>query len=149
MNHLSSIAGLEPFQILTIGLGLVIFLLTFEMIRRDLLRTTYALLWLVIGLAIVLVGIFPDTVNLLQRYTTMTYQTAMLFLVFGFMLLLMMQFSIIISRLSARNKMLTQDVAILREKLRQVAERIGGEESTNRESASPTATSEDSPSAEK
>ena len=149
MNHLSSIAGLAPFQILTIALGLVIFLLTFEMIRRDLLRTAYALLWLVIGLAIVLVGIFPDTLNLLKRYTGMEYQTAMLFLVFGFMLLLMMQFSIIISRLSARNKMLTQDVAILREQLRQVAERIGDQKSTDRESASSTATSEDSPSAEK
>jgi len=149
MNHLASIAGLEPFQILTICLGVVVFLLTFEMIRRDLLRTAYALLWLAIGLAIVFIGIFPDTLNRLQRYTSMTYQTAMLFLVFGFMLLLMMQYSIIISRLSARNKMLTQDVAILREKLRQVAERIGGRESADRAPGSPTATSEDSPSAEK
>ncbi len=149
MNHLASIAGLEPFQILTIALGLVIFLLTFEMIRRDLLRTAYALLWLVIGLAIVLVGIFPYTVDLLKRYTGMLPPTAMLFLVFGFMLLLMMQYSIIISRLSARNKMLTQDVAILREKLRQVAEHIGGQESADRAPGSPTATSEDSPPAEK
>ncbi|NIA21739.1 MAG: DUF2304 family protein [Anaerolineaceae bacterium] len=149
MNQLASIAGLAPFQILTIGLGLVIFILTFEMIRRDLLRTAYALLWLVIGLAIVFIGIFPDTVNLLQRYTSMTYQTAMLFLVFGFVLLLMMQFSIIISRLSARNKMLTQDVAILREQLRQVAERVGGRESEDRKAGASSATSGDSPSAEK
>ena len=149
MNQLGSIGGLEPFQIMTICLGAVVFLLTFEMIRRDLLRTAYALLWLAIGLAIVLVGIFPYTVNLLKRYAGMTPQGAMLFLVFGFMLLLMMQYSIIISRLSARNKMLTQDVAILREKLRQMAERIGGRKSADRAPGSPTATSEDSPSAEK
>ncbi|MBN2583649.1 MAG: DUF2304 domain-containing protein [Planctomycetes bacterium] len=127
MNALASIGGLEPFQILTIGLGLVIFLLTFEMIRRDLLRTAYALLWLISGLAVALIGLFPDTVNLLQKYTGMTYQTGMLFCVFGFVLLLMMQYSIIISRLSARNKLLTQDLAILREQVRRLNERVNPE----------------------
>jgi hypothetical protein len=125
MNTIAAIGGLEPFQILTLGLGLLIFLLTFEIIRRDLLRTAYALLWLASGIAVALIGLFPNVINLLQKYTGMTYQTGMLFSIFGFVLLLMMQYSIIISRLSARNKLLTQDVAILREQVRRLAARVG------------------------
>ncbi len=124
MNAIALIGDLKPFQVLTIGMGLVLFLLTFEMIRRDLLRTAYALLWLASGLAVALIGLFPDAVNLLAKYTGMNYQTGMLFSVFGFVLLLMMQYSIIISRLSTRNKLLTQDVANLREQVRRLAVRI-------------------------
>ena len=102
---------------LTMALGVAIVVLTVELIRRDLLRTAYALLWLLAGLVVIVVGIFPNVVGWLQRLTGMNYQTAMLFVIFGFVLLLLMQFSVIISRLSHRNKDLAQDLALLRQQL--------------------------------
>jgi len=111
-------------KVLTVGLGAGICLLTLELTRRDLLRTAYALLWFLSGGVVIVIGLFPPILDLLQRLTGMTYQTAMLFCIFGFMLLLMMQFSIIISQLSHRNKNLTQDVAILREEMRQLADKV-------------------------
>ncbi len=105
-------------QIMTVGLGLIILLLTLEMIRRDLLRTAYALIWLLTGIAVAIVGFWPDFfLNRLIQLTGMDRQTAMLFVVFGFMLVLLMQYSIIISRVSNRTKHLAQDLAILRQQL--------------------------------
>lgn len=103
---------------LTISLGLIILLLTLELIRRDLLRTAYALIWLLTGLVITVVGLSPVFfLNALMNIKGMNYQTAMLSVIFIFMLALLMQYSIIISRLSSRNKHLTQDVAILRQQV--------------------------------
>ena len=111
-------------KMLTVGLGAAVCLLTLELTRRDLLRMAYALLWLLSGAVIILIGLFPPVLDLLQRVTGMNYQTAMLFCVFGFMVLLMMQFSILVSRLSHRNKNLAQDVAILREQVRELSEKV-------------------------
>ena len=107
-------------KILTIGLGAAVCVLTIELIRRDLLRTAYAMLWLVSSLAVIAIGLFPGLLDRLQRFTGMNYQTAMLFVIFGFVLLLLMQYSIIISRLSNRNKHLAQDVALLRQEMDQL-----------------------------
>ena len=104
---------------LVITLGAVICIITIDMIRRDLLRTAYALLWLLSGVVVIFIGVFPGSLQLLV-HTGMVYQTAMLFIVFAFMLVLMMQYSIIISRISNRNKHLAQDLAILREEMRRL-----------------------------
>jgi hypothetical protein len=104
----------------TVLLGGLICLATVELIRRDLLRTAYALIWLASGLAIALIGFFSSGFFfLVQKYSGMLYQTFILFCVLSFAIILLMQFSILISRLSDRNKRLTQDVAILQEELRQ------------------------------
>ena len=124
MNPLAfQVTPLLTIQTLTISLGAVICLLTLELIRRDLLRLAYALVWLLSGAIVIVIGIFPSILDLLQQITGMNYQTAMLFCVFGFVLLLLMQYSIILSRLSLGNKVLTQEVALLREELRQAAEK--------------------------
>ena len=137
-----NLAPMVVIKVLTISLGLFIMLLTLEMIRRDLLRTAYALIWLLTGLVIAIVGLWPNFfLTALINLTGMNYQTAMLFIVFGFMLVLLMQYSIIISRLSNRNKHLAQDVAILRQ---QVTQHLGLEQGNppaaqSRERATPGA----------
>ncbi len=106
-------------QALTVLLGGLICVATVELIRRDLLRTAYALIWLAAGVAVALIGLFSSGFfYLVQKYTGMLYQTFILFCILSFAIILMMQFSILISRLSDRNKRLTQDVAILQEELR-------------------------------
>ena len=126
MSLLASQEGsLITIKALTLGLGLGIILLTVELIRRDLLRMSYALLWLASGAVVVFVGLFPSVLEGLGRLTGMNYHTAMQFCIFGFLLLLMMQFSIIISRLSHRHKLLAQELALLREDLRQLSDKSG------------------------
>ena len=118
-------ASLLTVKALTVGLGAVVILFTVELIRRDLLRMSYALVWLTSGAVVMLVGLFPPLLGLLQRLTGMNYQTAMQFCIFGFLLLMLMQFSIIISRLSHRDKNLAQELALLREEVRRLSDKAG------------------------
>jgi len=126
---------------LTVLLGGLICLVTVELIRRDLLRTAYALIWLASGLAVALIGIFSTGLfYLVQKY--MSYQTFILFCTLTFVMILMMQFSILISRLSDRNKRLTQDVAILQEELRRLRELSGDQPKTQLKAPAPQAPAE-------
>jgi hypothetical protein len=109
-------------------------LLVLELVRRRRLLERYALLWLFS--ALVLVGL-AAWVNLLEDISSLigiAYPPTALFVIaFGFTLLLLLHFSVAVSRQADQSKVLAQHVALLEERLRQ-AER---ELSAGQESAAP------------
>lgn len=104
--------------LLVLSLMLLGFVL--ELVRRDLLKERYALLWLATSLFGLVVGIFP---NLIVRFASLVrFQmlTALFVLSFLFMLGVVLGFSVVISRLSERNRVLAQELGLLANRLEQL-----------------------------
>jgi hypothetical protein len=104
-------------------LGLVI-----ELIRRRKLSEGYSLLWLLTAAALLVLSLWRGLLDLLAGLVGIFYPPMALFVVaFGFTLLILLQFSAVMSRLTDENRRLAQDVALLNAKLRL----LGKDESDN------------------
>jgi len=113
VEHLSRI------QILSL-IGSILFLVgILECVRRQLLKESYALLWLALGGGFMILSAFPGLLEL-ARHIGIIYAPAalFLFLIFGIILILI-QYSVVLSRRTEQLKALTQEMALLR---RQVEE---------------------------
>jgi hypothetical protein len=97
-----------------IVLALVVSGVVFELIRRKYLMERYALLWLLAGAVVLVLGLWKGLLTSLASAAGIKSAPNLLFAVaFAFVLLMLVQFSITISRLSTQNKQLAQRVALL------------------------------------
>ena len=112
---------MQLFQILSIVLSLTILILVIEAIRRGLLKERYALLWLFASLAVLIFSIWRKLLDIVAFAFGFYYPPSFLFLIgLVFLLLLALHFSIIISTLSEKNKILAQELGIVKEELKQI-----------------------------
>jgi hypothetical protein len=101
--------------------SIVIFGIIIELIRSGRLRERYALLWLVTAGVILVFGLWRDGLNELSGALGIAYPPNALFvLAMGFILLLLLHYSTVISKLSDRTTTLTQRIAILEERIREL-----------------------------
>ena len=94
----------------------VLFLLVIlELIRSRRLRERYALLWLVTGLVLVLLSAWRGGLNTIASWLGVRgYPPAVLFAVgLLFVILVLLHYSTVISRLSDQNVVLAQKIALL------------------------------------
>lgn len=104
-------------KILAAVCGLSLLLVIIELVRRRKLRVEYSWLWILAGIAIVVVGL---NYSLLQWITDLvgagfTSSTLFFFGIF-FVLALCLQFSVKISKLETQVKNLAQELALQRPK---------------------------------
>jgi hypothetical protein len=100
-------------------LGIVI-----ELIRERKLRERYALLWLATAGTILFFAIWRSGLHNLSKALGVAYPPNALFvLALLFVLVLLLHFSTVISKLSDRTTALTQRLALLEDRLRAVEER--------------------------
>jgi hypothetical protein len=92
--------------------GLVL-LVTLESLRRYHLRERYAILWMVTGLLILLTAIFPEALDRVRLWFGMQYVTAVVAIVFTFLILVVFHFSIALSGLRDDLAALARRCAIL------------------------------------
>jgi hypothetical protein len=101
--------------------SLVIFGVVIELIRTGRLRERYALLWLGTAAVILFFGLWRDGLNQLSEALGIAYPPNALFvLAMAFVLLLLLHYSTVISKLSDRTTTLTQRIAILEERIREL-----------------------------
>jgi hypothetical protein len=113
-------------------LGLII-----ELVRRRRLGVAYSLLWLLTGITLVLLSLWREALDVLAGMVGIFYPPAALFVVgFGFVLLILLQFSVMVSRLSDENRNLTQRLSILDWRLRQLEGEVWGEPGDSRQEES-------------
>jgi hypothetical protein len=93
--------------------SIVFFVATFEFIRKKYLREEYALLWIFTSSAIAILSLWPGLINLLSRLTGLYYITAVLAIIFSFVIAVLMHYSIAISKMKEMNKELIQRCAFL------------------------------------
>jgi hypothetical protein len=121
--HLSTAANQ---RIEVIVLAVVVCVLIFELVRRKRLMERYALLWLLAGLTILVLGIWKGLLTRLSHAVGIYYAPSALFAVaFVFVLVMLVHFSATISRLSDQNKVLAQRLALLQQQLDKLRGRTG------------------------
>ena len=105
-------------QIVSIGATLALFVLVFELVRRRRLMERYALLWLFSTVVLLGLAVWKDLLEQVASAIGIFYAPSALFLVaFGFILAILLHFSLVISRLSDQTKVLAQRVGLLQQRL--------------------------------
>lgn len=102
-----------------VGVIIVVSLLAIgNMVRRRKLELKYALIWLLVGTIVLLFDIFPQLLSWVTRMMGIDLAVNMLFFMgFAFSLLIILTLTIAVSKLSEKVKRLTQEMALLEEKL--------------------------------
>jgi hypothetical protein len=108
--------------------GLIVLLL--ELVRRRRLLERYALLWLFSALVLLGLAVWRGLLEDVASVLGVAYPPNALFLIaFGFVLALLLHFSLAVSRLSDQSKVLAQRLALLEERLGRVSSRTAESES--------------------
>ena len=99
--------------------SLVLVLVVFELIRSRRLRERYALLWLLTGTVLVVLSAWRGGLNTIAGWLGVRgYPPAVLFAVgLLFVILVLLHYSTVISRLSDQNVILAQRLALLETRL--------------------------------
>lgn len=106
-------------RIFLIGICLIFLGIVIFMLRRDKLNLKYTLVWLLTCFIMLFFSIFPEVAFAISALIGIVDPVNAIFLFATiFILLILFTFTIIITRISARVKKLTQDVALLEEKFR-------------------------------
>jgi hypothetical protein len=104
-------------QVVAIVGAAALLVVLLELVRRRRLLERYALLWLASALVLLGLSIWRGLLGTIAEAIGVAYPPNALFLIaFGFVLLLLLHFSLAVSRLSDQTKVLAQRLAILEEK---------------------------------
>src|SRR4051794_15644369 len=100
-----------------------------ELVRRRRLMERYALLWLFASTVLLAMAVWSDVLEWFARTVGVAYAPSALFAAaLGFIvLLLLLHFSLVISRLADQNKLLAQRIGLLQRRVDEVAGERAGE----------------------
>jgi len=98
--------------------SIILLLIILELIRRKYLRERYSLIWIVTGALFLLLSIRLDILERVSNFLGFTVPSNALFF-FGilFLLSIVLGLSVITSRLAEKNKVLTQEVVLLKKRV--------------------------------
>jgi hypothetical protein len=128
-------------QILAIIVTAGLFILVFELVRQRRLLERYALLWLFSSAVMLALSIWRGALEELASAVGIFYAPSALFgVAFGFVLVLLLHFSLVISRLAEQTKVLAQRVGLLQHEVDELRSRVGEAETAEAEPAELTST---------
>jgi hypothetical protein len=106
-------------QVVAIIAAAALILVLLDLVRRRRLLERYALLWLFSALVLLALAIWRGLLEDVAELIGVAYPPNALFLIaFGFVLVLLLHFSLAVSRLSDQTKVLAQRLALLDEHVR-------------------------------
>ncbi len=101
----------------------VLLLVVLELVRRRRLLERYALLWLFSAIVLLGLASWRSGLATVSHAIGVIYPpNSLFFIAIGFILLLLLHFSSVVSRLTDQTKVLAQRVALLEERLRRTEE---------------------------
>jgi hypothetical protein len=105
-------------------LSFLVLMITLEAVRRTAMQERYALLWVFTGCILLLFAIYPNAIAWLVALTGMHYVSAIVVVVFGFLILVAFDFSLALSRLREKQKATAQYAALVEKRLRDLEKRV-------------------------
>ena len=111
---------MTPFRVsITAAIAAVVLLLViFELIRSRRLQERYALLWLLTGLVIFVLAVWRGLLSQFADLVGIAYPPSALFVLASFfVLVVLLHYSTVISKLSEQNTVLAQRLAIMENRL--------------------------------
>ena len=114
-------------QIVSIVVMLGIFGVVLELVRQKRLMERYALLWLFSATVLLALAVWEDGLEQFARAVGIVYAPSALFAAaLGFVLMLLMHFSLVISRHADQNKVLAQRLALLQRRVDELEQSPSG-----------------------
>lgn len=108
-------------QVVAVIASLALLAFIVELVRKTRLKEAYSLLWLCSSAVFVLFAFWRNGLELLARLVGIAYAPAALFLLLLVAIfLILIQFSVVVSRLSDDKRVLAQELALIREELDRV-----------------------------
>src|SRR3954453_19737492 len=112
-------AGSSRIQVLIICVAAILLVGVIDLVRRRRLLERYALLWLLSSVVLLGLALWRGALDKIAAQLGVAYPPNALFIVaFGFVLWMLLHFSIAVSRLSDQSKSLAQRLALLEERIR-------------------------------
>lgn len=128
-------------QIVAILATALLFALVFELVRRKRLMERYALLWLFSTAVLLCLAVWKELLEQVAAAIGIYYAPSALFVIaFGCILVLLLHFSLVISRLADQNKVLAQRLALLQQRVEELEQPVESDrESVGTREAEPIA----------
>lgn len=105
-------------QYFAIAGSIFLFIFIIELIRRRKIKVAYSLLWLFFSVAFLILSFWRTAIDEIAQFMGIAYSPAAVLLILVMAIfLIMIQFSVIISKMSDQNKNLTQELGIIKELL--------------------------------
>ena len=105
-------------QLVSVAVTGGLFFVVFELLRRKRLMERYAILWLFSSAVLLALAAWKGLLETVANAIGIYYAPSALFvLAFGFILVLLLHFSLVISRLADQNKILAQRLGLLQQRL--------------------------------
>ena len=115
---------MDLLKLLAIAGSGAVLIVVVELIRQGRLKERYSLLWLLAGGILLIFSSSRGLLDAVSRLFGIFYPPSFLFLLaFLFLLLITLHFSVVISGLSEKNRKLAQEIALLRQEIREMIER--------------------------
>ena len=113
--------------------SLLLLLAVLELVRRRRLREKYALLWLLTAVVLLILSIWRGAVNSIAGLVGVGYAPAVIFAIaFLFVLVVLLHYSTVVSTLADRTVWLTQQIALLEQRVRELECQAGDEHERDR-----------------
>ena len=110
-------------QIVAITAAAALLVILLELVRQRRLLERYALLWLFSAIVLLALSVWTGLLEAVADLIGIAYPPNALFLIaFGFVMVLLLHFSLAVSRLSDQTTVLAQRQALLEERLRRYEE---------------------------
>lgn len=110
-------------QIIAVAVSLLLILVIFQLIRRRKLKEQYSLLWFLTVAVILVLALWEAPLYRISSALGIATPSNLLFLAaIGFLFVMAMHFSLLVSRLTDQSKMLAQKLALLEHDLNQEKE---------------------------
>jgi hypothetical protein len=122
---------MDKIQIISVIASLIIFFVVINLVRRRRLKTEYSLIWLAVSITFVVFSFWRNGIDWLASIFGIAYAPSVLFIILLVgIILLLIEFSMIISTQAERIKVLVQEMALIKQELEEKIER-NGQEKTN------------------
>ena len=106
-----------------LSFGLLLFV--FNLVRRKTLKENYAILWILTALVLSAAPFLIDYLDELARAVGIHYPPAFIYTVaIMFIMVLLLNFSVIVSKLSEQNKVMIQEQGILKKRVLELEQQI-------------------------
>jgi hypothetical protein len=116
-------------QLVAVAAAGGLFFIVFELVRRRRLMERYALLWLFSTIVLLGLAVWKDLLESVARTIGIYYAPSALFVIaFAFVLVLLLHFSLVISRLADQNKVMAQRIGQLQHRIASLEARVGTSE---------------------
>lgn len=105
---------IDRIQVLAIIGSLALLIIIVEAVRKRRLREQYALTWLLTGIVLLVLALRRDLLTVVSNLMGIYYPpSALLVIGIGFIVLVLLSFSVVVSELSLKVARLTEKVALL------------------------------------